>query len=372
MARTKGSRGWGHIRQLPSGRFQASYIGPDRIRHTAPTTYTRKQRAEGWLADERKLIELDDWTPPAARSASRAAGRITVTDYATTWIKQRPLKPRTRSGYTDMLRLHITPTALGKTPIGALTPAAVRSWYSKLDPTYTRRNSHLYGLLHAVVATAVTDGLLASNPCTLTRVMNPPRKREPVILTIPEIAALADKVPGKFKAAVLVSAWCGVRWGELVELRRKDVSEDCEVLSVRRAVTHRGTCRIDTPKSGKGRAVVIPPHIRADLTAHLGTIANEPEALLFPPARTGCHLNDKVFRDGIAPALESIGREQLRIHDLRHFAGTQIARVGNLVESMQRLGHSTVKASLIYQSVVSDRDAEIAAALSELAEPSAH
>ena len=34
---------------------------------------------------------------------------------------------------------------------------------------------------------------------------------------------------------------------------------------------------------------------------------------------------------------------------------------------MQRLGHSTVKASLIYQQVVSGRDAEIAAALSELA-----
>ena len=37
------------------------------------------------------------------------------------------------------------------------------------------------------------------------------------------------------------------------------------------------------------------------------------------------------------------------IHDLRHFASTMSARVGNLVETMQRLGHSTAKASLIYQ-----------------------
>ena len=65
--------------------------------------------------------------------------------------------------------------------------------------------------------------------------------------------------------------------------------------------------------------------------------------------------------------MKDIKRDDLRIHDLRHFAGTQVARVGNLTESMARLGHSTVKASLIYQSVVSGRDAEIAAALSELA-----
>jgi hypothetical protein len=50
MARTKGSRGWGRIRRLPSGNLQASYIGTDGRRHTAPTTYTNskpgKVRAE--------------------------------------------------------------------------------------------------------------------------------------------------------------------------------------------------------------------------------------------------------------------------------------------------------------------------------------
>ncbi len=57
MAGKAGSRGWGHIRKLPSGNLQASYIGPDLRRHTAPTTYTNskagKVRAEGWLAAER-------------------------------------------------------------------------------------------------------------------------------------------------------------------------------------------------------------------------------------------------------------------------------------------------------------------------------
>ena len=57
MASTKGHRGWVHIRKLPSKRFQASYIGPDLRRHTAPNTFTVKLNAEGWLANERQLIE---------------------------------------------------------------------------------------------------------------------------------------------------------------------------------------------------------------------------------------------------------------------------------------------------------------------------
>ena len=57
----------------------------------------------------------------------------------------------------------------------------------------------------------------------------------------------------------------------------------------------------------------------------------------------------------------------MRIHDLRHFAGTQAARVGNLPETMARLGHSTPKASLIYQGIARGRAEEVAAALSKLA-----
>jgi hypothetical protein len=80
----------------------------------------------------------------------------------------------------------------------------------------------------------------------------------------------------------------------------------------------------------------------------------------------------KAFLRHYIKALDAIGRDGKKkprpsIHDMRHFTGTQTARVGNLVETMGRLGHSTVKSSLIYQGIVSGRDAEIADALSQLA-----
>jgi integrase len=167
----------------------------------------------------------------------------------------------------------------------------------------------------------------------------------------------------------MISAWCGLRYGELGELRRKDIGKGCEVISVGRAFTHREGCRIDTPKGGgKPRIVVVPPHIRADIATHLESfVESDPESKLFGPVRGGCHVSDKVVRDALAPVLQSLGLQQVRIHDLRHFAGTQVARVGNLVETMNHLGHSTVSASLRYKHQVSGRDAEIAAALSQLA-----
>jgi len=62
-------RGFGTIRRLPSGRFQATYVGPDLGRHGAPFTFDARGYAERWLEEERRLIEFEEWTAPAAREA---------------------------------------------------------------------------------------------------------------------------------------------------------------------------------------------------------------------------------------------------------------------------------------------------------------
>ena len=233
-------------------------------------------------------------------------------------------------------------------PLRNLTPAAVRAWYAALDPAHRTASSHAYALLHGICATAVGDGLLADNPCQIKGAMNTARQRQPVILTVEEVAQVADAIePQRLRALVLISAWCGLRWGEVIELRRKDVSVDASVLSVGRGATHRGGCRIDTPKSGKPRAVVVPPHIRGDIKHHLDAFTDADRrgaAVRHRPAAdvTSTTRSSATY---LAPALKSVGREGVRVHDLRHFAGTQAARVGSLAETMARLGHSTVGAA---------------------------
>ncbi|OCB38764.1 integrase [Mycobacterium malmoense] len=377
MAGKEGRRGWGWLRRLPSGRWHASYIDPHNgvTRHNAPRTYTEKIDAEGWLSAERRLIELGTWTPPAQRAAERKAQVLTLADYGDRWIKERRLEKRTRDEYTSKFARLIKP-ALGPVPLAELTSATVRTWYAGLGDTYPTRNAHTYQLLHSICETAEQDGLIVANPCNIRGAMNAPTKRKPGELTVAEVSALADAITERFKALVLLAAWCGLRFGEVIELRRKDLTDDASLLTVCRGATHRKGCHIAMTKQKQWRTATLPPHIRADIKHHLDTFVDkDPEAKLFAPDRGGCHLNDKVFVESyFRPALEAIGRksgkEDIVVHDLKHFAGTQTARVANLPETMARLGHRTQKASLVYQQVASGRDAQIAADLSKLAEGS--
>ena len=248
-------RGWGHIRRLPSKKFQASYIGPDVLRHTAPSTFTVRGDAEGWLSRERQLIERQEWTPPAHRKAERKA-MVTLGQYAETWLDQRTLKHTTQVHYRRILA-HFAP--LDDLPLERLTPQRVREWHATTLVNRPTFRSHAYGLLHAVCETAVTDELLTANPCQIERAMQTPRKRQPVILSIAELGQVAEAIEPRYRALVLISAWCGLRWGEVTELRRKDIGKDALVLAVSRGATHQEGCNIDTPKSGRGRTVVIPP-----------------------------------------------------------------------------------------------------------------
>jgi integrase len=80
------------------------------------------------------------------------------------------------------------------------------------------------------------------------------------------------------------------------------------------------------------------------------------------------HPGSHVFREALNAACESIGRQGVTAHALRHFGATMATRVGgSLAEVQARLGHSTVRAAMLYQHAASGRDAEIAAALSAMA-----
>lgn len=361
-------RSWGKILAMRSGRFQAGYNGPDLARHYAPATFTSRMDAEHWLADERRLIERDEWTPPAHRAAAQHRRGTPFSEYATGWLDQRNLKPRTRHEYAALIAGPLA--TLGTVPLHLITPEHVRTWHTALPSKTPTHNARAYGVLHAVLNTAVSDGLIGTNPAAIRGAMNTSTKRQATLLTPDEVAKVALAIqPVYLKALVLISAWCGLRWGEVSALTRADVSADCSVITVARAVTHtKGQCHVATTKSDRVRTVIVPPHIVADLADHLAHhVGDNADSLLFKPAR-GCHLRQQVFRGYFNQALKSAGiTGVIRIHDLRHFAGSQAARVGNLVETMQRLGHTTVKASLIYQQVASGRDKELAEALSALA-----
>ena len=375
-------RSFGQLRKLPSKRWQAFYTGPDTALHYASSTFETKMDAEAWLVDERRLIASDSWIAPADRHHAVTAAKLGP--YAEAWLADRPLKPRTRQHYRSLLDKQILP-ALGDKPLTALSPATIRTWYSGLGTATPTLRAHAYGLLRTVLATAVQDGLISSNPCHIRGAGQSKRVHKIKPVTLAELEVLVENMPERYQAMTLLAAWCGLRFGELTELRRGDLDMRNGRIKIRRAVVRvGGKAVVGTPKSDAGiRDVAIPPHLIPILREHLADhVEFGRDALLFPGA-TGDHLTSsslygrapgtrdragrKLTAWGFYAARAAAGRPDLRWHDLRHTGAVLAAATGaTLAELMARLGHSTSSAALRYQHAAQDRDAEIARKLSAM------
>jgi len=352
-------RDWGKIRKLPSGRYQASYLDAARTRRTAPATFTTRATAGAWLTAQQAALGAGTWRDPEAGAEAFAA-------YAARWLAERGLKPRTEHDYRRILDRLLLPE-FGRMELKAITPAAVRSWYARLNPGAPVMRAHAYGLLRAICKTAVADDLIAASPCRIRGAGQARRTKAIRQATLAELEVIAAAMPDRLQLMVLLAAWCGLRFGELAELRRADVDPFGGRLMVRRGVVRAGGQWIaGTPKSEAGqRDVAIPPHllpaVEEHLSAHTGP---EPGALLFT-AVSGGYLTPGGLYDYFYPARAKAGRPDLRFHDLRHTGATLAAATGaTLAELMRRLGHSTPGAAMRYQHAADDRDAAIAAALS--------
>ncbi|HEU0191744.1 MAG TPA: tyrosine-type recombinase/integrase [Mycobacterium sp.] len=356
-------RAFGRLRRRPGGRWQAGYIGPDGALHYAPHTFSAEIDAEGWLAAERRKIDLGTW------GAVERGDGITLRAYADKWIEQRHLRPRTEQLYKSMLERLILPD-LGDVKLAVLTPVKVREWHTALGTETPTRNAHAYSLLHAICATAVQDELLDGNPCRIPKASQTKRRREIDVLTPAELDALAAKMPQHLRMSVTLAAWLGLRWGETSELRRKDVETDLSAIHIRRAVTYRaGAAHVGKPKTDAGiRTVAVPPHIRPALKKHLAEhVGKGSESLLFT-GKTGGHVHHYEYQYPWEKARAAIGRPALRVHDLRHVGAVLAAQSGaTTAELMNRLGHTTPAMALRYQHVADGRDAAIAERMSQLA-----
>ena len=159
-----------------------------------------------------------------------------------------------------------------------------------------------------------------------------------------------------------------LRFGELVELRRKDIDLDDNVIRIRRAVVRVGKgWTIGDPKSEAGkRDIAIPPHIVPAVKEHLAKhVASKNDSLIFP-AKSGGHLGPpSTFQRHFYRGRNKAKRPDLRLHDCRHTGAVYAAQAGaTLAELMSRLGHSTPQAAMRYQHAAQGRDKQIADALS--------
>ncbi|HEX6394373.1 MAG TPA: site-specific integrase [Acidimicrobiales bacterium] len=310
----------------------------------------------------RRLIRRGVWLNPTE-------GRVTLREWSNQWLSNRAdLRPVTRAKYRHMLDRHVLPV-LGKHELSKLRPSAVRAWYMDMKRKYVSTADDAYRMLRAILSTAVSDELIARNPCRV-KGAGQARSAERPVASVAEVEAAAAATPDHHRLVILLAAWCQLRRGEVLGLQRRDIDLLHGRIRIERAVVRPmiGQAVVGPPKTTAGqRTVAVPSNILPALKNHLGRfVGPAPDAWLFTSSDGGSMLPSTLNRIW-QRARRSIDRPDLYYHDLRHSGLTWSAASGaSVAELMRRGGHSHPAAALRYQHATEDRDRAIADALAQL------
>ena len=355
---------------MPSGRYRVRLVDPVTGARVSLGTFPSKADADHAFAEALHKQRTGTWLSPRR-------DELTLTEYAASWLETRltskgeALRPRTIELYEGLLRLHIDPV-LGPKPLSKLTTPLIRSWYTNLRDANgpgASTAAKCYRLLRAILTTAVEDRLIGFNPCAIkgAGVEHTAERRVP---SVAQVIALADAITPRFQALVLLAAFGGLRRGELLALRRRDLDllHRTVTIELQRQQGKRGEDLVGPPKTSAGkRTLVLPREVIAPLEYHLGKYSGPgPDGLVFTGEQGG-FVRPHVLQKHWDKARTKVGLSEAHFHDLRHLAATLAAATGaGTKELMHRLGHVSPQAALRYQHATSERDVAIADAIDDL------
>ena len=425
----KKRRSFGAIRKLGSGRYQASYQDRYGNRFTAPETFTSYEHADLFLAqkqveisrglfiDPRKgkitlrewWIEYSnsrqDWAATTRQGNEHRARAYLLKSFPDICLADMPLQEitpyavqkwwaniqrATERKTNEIFNAPKSPTRNARNwayknniavPItGRLSPAIIELWKAEGSPTCSQlvnnprfekagatAASQCYKLLKQLFLAAVECELIYKNPVNI-KSAGKVEVAERKSATEQQIAELALAVPERYRAAVRVAAYSGLRQGELFALQRKDFNSETQEITVDKAKFEIASIsQIGSPKTKASyRTVTLPPKIAKELEYHLDTFTEQnPTALIFT-TELGTIVSRATLYSWFNPARQRLNLGWLHWHDLRHTSQSAAAKAGaNTRELMQRAGHADFRASMIYTHKDPEADKNLAVAIDQ-------
>ena len=222
------------------------------------------------------------------------------------------------------------------------------------------RRAHAYGLLKAILATAVADDLLDANPCRIRGASKTKRVRQIRPATLAELRAIADAMPDRWRRRCYSPRGAGCDSGRSPNYAAATSTSNtggygCAGPS---PTTTAPTTRAAPENGGRQSATWLSPRTYPDaVRRHLLEHAHPGRDGLLFYADNGGHLRTgSAMHDAFHAAREGAGRPDLRFHDLRHTGATLAAAAGATVaELMARIGHTTPAMAMRYQHATADR-----------------
>jgi integrase len=278
--------GYSRIRNGRDGkpRYTAYYWDIRGRERSAGTYGSRKEADKAWRRAEAKVDE--------GRAGDPRRGRQTFQRYVEDeWLPGHVMELRTLENYTYYLDRRILPE-FGPMRMVEILPVHVRQWVTKLATEGAGPSAIKYCMviLSAIFTTALNDQVTFLHPCKGVKTPAVPKKTRPIIT--PEqfdalYAALLDDI---FRLLAETDIESGLRWGELTELRVKDLDFGTQILTVSRVVIevsrrfHPEGGRFlvkHYPKDKEHRRLKLSGQIAGKIHAHVIANGLGPEDLLF-------------------------------------------------------------------------------------------
>lgn len=349
--RGRRNNGEGSISFRKDGRWKVDITIED---YTRRSYYfkTEKEAVEG----RRKLLN------ELAQGRLATGPQRTVKDYLEDWlenVQKDRLHISSYVKYKKLINSYIVP-AFGDIPLQKLTPQRVQKLYAdklkqKLSPKMV---SCIHGVLHVALENAVKWNLIARNVCDVVSLPRVP-KTEKQVLTKRQAHVLLEHVKKHRLEAILVLAvTTGLRRGEMLALRWRDVDFEDGSVQVRRTVDyipHYGYVENEA-KTARGQCkVMLPSFVMNTLQVHrlqqqetrnkVGSDWVEKD-LIFCGLQ-GDYFNPNYLLRMFKKVLVEAGLPHMRIHDLRHSAATILLSMGVHPKVVQEiLGHSTISMTM--------------------------
>ncbi len=344
MGGRRARRGHVYRRRTKSGGWSAWHAvidldrGHDAQRRQTTRSFPTRAEAYAWLAEMNAKSDVEG--PSSGQWLTGWADRL------------GHLRESTAVSYRGHVSNYLVPL-LGDIPLAELGAGEVEALHEMLAAAgiSTALARRIHATLSSALADAERDGLIGQNPCA--KVRQPRGERyEPAVWSSPQAAQFleitaGDDLAGLWRLALLL----GMRRGELLGLRWRDIDLDAGTLTVRTTRTLVGDKVVEgPPKSARSRRVlpldprtveVLGRHWKQQTRQALDGVWGPVEYVFTDP--NGRPLHPAWVSRRFAEIADRRGLPPIRFHDLRHTSASLGLAAGESLKAVSaRLGHSSI------------------------------
>lgn len=342
----------------------------------------RKQKKKRGFATKKEaqnaLVEAEH---SIIKNGYKENSKLLYKEFLIEWLhnKKTVIRDSTYSTYSWLINNYIIPE-FGDYDISKISPIQIQSYYSKLlnnDILSTENISKIHSLINSSLDRAFRWDLINKN---VSEMVERPRiqKKEMKVWSLDEVKAFLEiSKNSRYHIAFILALTTGMRRGEILGLRWRDINFNTNVLSVVQTLSVDGKKILSTTKSKtSNRTISLPIETVNLLKQHNELIQKEKEFAgelytdndLVVTTNIGTPCIPRNLNRIFYSLLSQINITRIRFHDLRHTHATILLQQGIHPKIVaERLGHSNIKITLdTYSHVLPSMQTETAKQLNNI------